>query len=126
VPVATIADARRRDVIVGATGPGSRTMTFPKALNELAGTRFKIVSGYPGGNEISMAMEKGEVEGYCGWSLDSLNSRAPDWLPSGKVKPLAQFTLANTGLLPDIPIAHALAGTDTGRRASPTPSWPGR
>jgi tripartite-type tricarboxylate transporter receptor subunit TctC len=117
VPVATIADVRRRDVIVGATGPGSRTMTFPKALNELAGTRFKIVSGYPGGNEISMAMEKGEVEGYCGWSLDSLNSRAPDWLPSGKVKPLAQFSLAKTGLLPDIPIAHALASTDTGRRA---------
>jgi len=117
VPVATIADVRRRDVIVGATGPGSRTMTFPKALNELAGTKFKIVSGYPGGNEISMAMEKGEVEGYCGWSLDSLNSRAPDWLPSGKVKPLAQFSLAKTGLLPDIPIAHALASTDTGRRA---------
>jgi tripartite-type tricarboxylate transporter receptor subunit TctC len=117
VPVASIAEARQRDVIVGATGPGSRTMTFPKALNEVAGTRFKIVSGYPGGNEISMAMEKGEVEGYCGWSLDSLNSRAPDWLPSRKVKPLAQFTLAKTGLLPDIPIAHALASTDTGRRA---------
>ena len=117
VPVATIADVRRRELIVGATGPGSRTMTFPKALNELAGTRFKIVSGYPGGNEISMAMEKGEVEGYCGWSLDSLNSRAPDWLPSGKVKPLAQFSLAKTGLLPGIPIAHELAGSDTGRRA---------
>jgi hypothetical protein len=64
-----------------------------------------------------MAMEKGEVEGYCGWSLDSLNSRAPDWLPSRKVKPLVQFTLAQRGLLPNIPIGHEHAVTDTGRGA---------
>jgi tripartite-type tricarboxylate transporter receptor subunit TctC len=117
VPVATIEDVKRREVVVGATGPGSRTMTFPRALNEFAGTRFKVVAGYPGGNEISMAMEKGEVEGYCGWSLDSLNSRAPDWLASGKVKPLAQFTLAKSGLLPNIPVAHELVGSDMARRA---------
>jgi tripartite-type tricarboxylate transporter receptor subunit TctC len=117
VPVATIDDVKKREVVVGSTGPGSRTMTFPRALNELTGTRFKVVSGYPGGHEISMAMEKGEVEGYCGWSLDSLNSRAPDWLPSRKVKPLAQFTLAKSGLLANIPVAHDLAGTATGRSA---------
>ena len=62
-------------------------------------------------------MEKGEVEGYCGWSLDSISSRAPDWLPSRKIKPLAQFTLAKSGLLPNIPVAHDLAGSATARQA---------
>jgi tripartite-type tricarboxylate transporter receptor subunit TctC len=117
VPVGSIDDAKKREVVVGATGPGSRTMTFPRALNEFVGTRFRVVAGYPGGNEVSAAMEKGEVEGYCGWSLDSISSRAPDWLPSGKIKPLAQFTLAKTGLLPNIPIAHDLAGSATARQA---------
>ena len=117
VPVASIDDAKKREVVVGSTGPGSRTMTFPRALNEFVGTKFRVVSGYPGGNEVSAAMEKGEVEGYCGWSLDSISSRAPDWLPSRKIKPLVQFTLAKSGLLPNIPIAHDLADSATARKA---------
>src|SRR5713101_6936121 len=90
--VKSIDDVKRRELVLGTTGPGSRTMTFPRALNELVGTKFKIVSGYPGGNEITMAMERGEVEGYCGWSLDSITSRAPEWLPNGKIIALAQLT----------------------------------
>jgi len=126
--VTSIADVKQRELVVGSTGPGSRTMTFPRALNELTGTRFKIVSGYPGGNEI--AMERGEVEGYCGWSLDSITSRAPDWLPSGKVTALAQFTLARSGGLPSIPFADDLAPTEAGRQAlrmlasDSTLAWP--
>jgi tripartite-type tricarboxylate transporter receptor subunit TctC len=128
--VTSIADVRSRGLIVGSTGPGSRTMTFPRALNELAGTKFKIVSGYPGGNEITMAMEKGEVEGYCGWSLDSMTSRAPDWLPSGRIRALAQFTLARAAGLPNVPFAEDLAPNNTGRQAirvlasDSTLAWP--
>jgi tripartite-type tricarboxylate transporter receptor subunit TctC len=128
--VRSIADVKSRELIVGSTGPGSRTMTFPRALNELIGTKFKIVSGYPGGNEITMAMEKGEVEGYCGWSLDSISSRAPDWLPTGRVKALAQFTLARTAGLPGVPFAEDLAPNETGRQAikvlasDSTLAWP--
>src|ERR1051325_1903044 len=67
VPVHTLHDATQREVAVGATGPGSRTLTYPRALNELLGTKFKVVSGYPGGHEITLALERGEGEGYCGW-----------------------------------------------------------
>ena len=80
-----MADVTKRETVVGATGPGSRTLTYPKALNELLGTKFKIVSGYPGGNEITLALERGEVEGYCGWALGSIMTRAPDWLRDGKI-----------------------------------------
>ena len=117
VPVHTLADATRRETVMGATGPGSRTMTYPKALNELVGTKFKIVSGYPGGNEITLALERGEVEGYCGWALGSIKTRAPDWLRDGKIRPLAQFTLSKAADLPNVPLASDLAGSEQARRA---------
>jgi tripartite-type tricarboxylate transporter receptor subunit TctC len=117
VPVNALQDVMRRETVVGATGPGSRTLTYPKALNELLGTKFKIVSGYPGGNEITLALERGEVEGYCGWALGSIKTRAPDWIRDGKIRPLAQFMLAKSGVLPNVPLATDLASTDNGRRA---------
>ncbi|MDB5650083.1 MAG: tripartite tricarboxylate transporter family receptor, partial [Hyphomicrobiales bacterium] len=90
-PIKTIQDALSREVVVGGTGPGSRTLSFPRALNNLVGTKFKIVSGYPGGNEITLALEKGEVEGYCGWALGSLKQRASAWYDEKKVRFLVQF-----------------------------------
>jgi len=114
-PIRTIADAMASDVIVGATGPGSRTMTFPKALNDIAGTKFKIVAGYPGGNEITMALEKGEVAGYCGWALGSLKQRAPQWYDEKKLRFLVQFASARDKDLPDVPLAVDLAKTRADR-----------
>ena len=84
VPVRTMADVTKRETVVGATGPGSRTLTHPRAFNELLGTKFKVVSGYPGGTEITLAMERGEVEGYCGWAVGSIMSRAPNWLTTAR------------------------------------------
>jgi tripartite-type tricarboxylate transporter receptor subunit TctC len=116
VPVNSIEDVRRRETVVGATGPGSRTLTYPQALNDLAGTKFKIVAGYPGGNEITLALEKGEVEGYCGWAIGSIRQRAPQWLRDGTLKILAQFTLGKPDL-PDVPLATNLPKTQEGRDA---------
>lgn len=116
VPVNGIGDAMKRQIVVGATGPGSRTQTYPQALNDLAGTKFKIVSGYPGGNEITLALQKGEVEGYCGWAVGSIRQRAPQWLTDGTLKVLAQFT-AGKPELPDAPVATNLAKTKDGRAA---------
>ncbi|HEY7230263.1 MAG TPA: hypothetical protein VH558_07830 [Pseudolabrys sp.] len=116
VPVNTIDDVRRRPTVVGATGPGSRTQTYPQALNDLTDTKFKIVSGYPGGNEITLALEKGEIEGYCGWAIGSIRQRAPQWLRDGTIKVLAQFTLGKAEL-PNVPVATALAKTGESRQA---------
>jgi tripartite-type tricarboxylate transporter receptor subunit TctC len=113
VPVRTMADVTKRETVVGATGPGSRTLTHPRAFNELLGTKFKIVSGYPGGNEITLAVERGEVEGYCGWTVGSIVNRASDWLHDGTLTLLAQFTRD----LPNVPVARDLVPTETGKRA---------
>jgi hypothetical protein len=114
-------DVKRRETVVGSTGPGSRTLTYPKALNELIGTKFKVVSGYPGGNEITLAMERGEVEGYCGWALGAIMARLPEWLRDRKIRPLAQFTLGKPDL-PNVPLASDLPATPEGARRSN--SWP--
>jgi tripartite-type tricarboxylate transporter receptor subunit TctC len=116
VPVQTMQDVVKRETVVGSTGPGSRTLSYPKALNELIGTKFKIVTGYPGGNEITLALERGEVEGYCGWAIGSIMQRAPQWLHDGTVRALAQFTLSKPDL-PNVPLASDLPPTQTGKQA---------
>jgi tripartite-type tricarboxylate transporter receptor subunit TctC len=116
VPVKTIGDVMTRETVVGSTGPGSRTLSYPKALNELVGTKFKVVTGYPGGNEISLAMERGEVEGYCGWAIGAIMARVPQWLTGGLIRPLAQFTLAKPDF-PNVPLASDLPKTQAGRQA---------
>jgi tripartite-type tricarboxylate transporter receptor subunit TctC len=116
VPVQTMQDVTKRETVVGSTGPGSRTLSYPKALNELLGTKFKIVTGYPGGNEITLALERGEVEGYCGWAVGSIKQRAPQWLKDGTVRALAQFTLSKPEL-PNVPLASDLPPTKTGKQA---------
>jgi tripartite-type tricarboxylate transporter receptor subunit TctC len=116
VPVKTIEDVMTRETVVGSTGAGSRTFSYPKALNELVGTRFKVVTGYPGGNEISLAMERGEVEGYCGWAIGAIMARLPQWLTGGLIRPLAQFTLGKSDI-PNVPLASELPKTPAGRQA---------
>ena len=116
-PVNTIEEATRREVVFGSTGTGSRTMSYPVALNELVGTKFRVVTGYPGGNEISMAMEKREVDGFCGWAISAIRQRAPRWLAENKLKFLAQFALEKHRDFPDVPLAMDLPATENGKRA---------
>jgi len=113
-PTSTLADARNRETIVGSTGPGSITFAIPKALNELAGARLKIVAGYPGGVEIEMAMAKGEVEGYCGWAFGAAKRTAS--YRSNKLKFLAQFADKPNHELPHIPLATEIASDEIGRQ----------
>jgi len=60
--VKSIDDARKREVVAGASARGAITFIYPQMMNEFLGTRFKIVTGYTGGNQINLAMERGEVE----------------------------------------------------------------
>src|SRR5437660_601539 len=76
--IRTIADVMQRELIVGATGTASGSFLYPHALNRLVGTKFKIVTGYPGGNDINLAMERGEVGGPASnFRALSQSTRAP-------------------------------------------------
>jgi tripartite-type tricarboxylate transporter receptor subunit TctC len=89
-PVKTFQEALAREVIIGASQPGTSTRDFPALLNNAVGTKFRIVSGYPGTREITLAIEKGEVQGLCGFSWSSLSVQHPDWLQNGFIRVLVQ------------------------------------
>ena len=67
-------------MILGDTGPGTGTRSYPKVLNDLLGYKFKLVSGFRSSADVFLAMERGEVDGICE-SLDSIHNRRPDWIP---------------------------------------------
>jgi tripartite-type tricarboxylate transporter receptor subunit TctC len=89
-PVKSFKDALHQELIVGASQPGSSTRDFPALLNNAVGTKFRIVSGYPGTREITLAIEKGEVQALCGFSWSSLSAQHPDWLKNGFIRVLVQ------------------------------------
>ena len=109
VPVNVWEDLRTRGMIVGGTGSGSDTDTFPTVLNNVLGTRIKLITGYPGGNDVNFAIEKGELEGRCGWSWSSVVSTRAEWLKDKKIRILLQISTAKHPDLPDVPLALDLA-----------------
>jgi tripartite-type tricarboxylate transporter receptor subunit TctC len=115
-PVETVEDMMTKTLIVGGTGPGADTDTFPKVLNNVIGTKLKLITGYPGGNDILLAMERGEVDGRCGYSWSSAKSRKADWLKEGKMRVLVQMSTAKHPDLPDVPFVMDLAKTDKDRQ----------
>lgn len=110
--VATIEDAKRREVTIGATGSGSSQQ--PKLMNQLIGTKFKIVLGYQGGSQINLAMERGEVDGRTN-TLASFKSVNPDWMRDKKINILTQIALTKSPELPDVPLLLDLASNDDDR-----------
>ena len=113
--VRTIKDAMERELVVGASGTATASSYYPSALNALIGTKFRIVNGYPGGNDVNLAMEKGEVGGRGSNSLASWRSGHPHWIAEGKIQFLAQIGLERHPDLADVPLIWELAKTDEDR-----------
>jgi tripartite-type tricarboxylate transporter receptor subunit TctC len=104
-----------RELIVGGSGATSDTDLFPKVMNGVLGTKFRLVTGYPGGNDITLAMERGEVDGRCGWSWSSIKTNHPGWVRDGTLKLLIQLSLAKHADLPDVPLIMDMVKTDEHR-----------
>ena len=89
-PVKTFKDALTQEFLIGASQPGTSTRDYPAMLNNTTGAKIRQVSGYPGTREITLAIEKNEVQGLCGFSWSSLNSQRPDWIKSGFIRVIVQ------------------------------------
>ena len=87
--VKTFGDLLQHEAIIGNTGVGTGTYTYPKALNGLLGAKFKLISGFPSSSDVILAMERGEVDGVCE-SYDSAYSKRPEWFDKGVVNILFQ------------------------------------
>jgi len=105
--VKTLADATRREVPVAATGVSAGPGIYPKILNALFGTRFKVIAGYDTGG-MRLAVEKGEVEGICGLAWQTYKAISFDWIEGHKLHVLVQMGLTRNAELADVPLAVEL------------------
>jgi tripartite-type tricarboxylate transporter receptor subunit TctC len=113
--VKTFADAQKYESTLSGTGAGSTVSIYPTVMNNVYGTKFKIIMGYKGSAEAQLAVERGEVEGHStAWT--AVKVAHPDWRPSKKISILAQFALAPHPDLKDVPTAVSLARNDEERQ----------
>ncbi len=113
--VTRIEQVMEKEFVVGATGRSSGSYYYPAALNLFAGTKFKIVFGYPGGADVNIAMERGEVGGRGSNLWASWKSTRPQWLTEKKIHMLVQIALKRHPELPDVPLMQELVKTDLHR-----------
>ena len=106
----------KQELIIGSTGGSGDDEQYAKIVNGVLGTKLRIVSGYPGGNEIKMAMERGEVGGRCGWSWSSVKATQAQWLKDKTISIVAQLSLRRHEDLPDLPAILEHAKTEEDRQ----------
>ena len=112
--IKTIEDAKKREVILGAPGANTDSAYNPLALNAIVGTKFKLIVAYPGGNDVNLAMERGEVEARHNiWA--SWVSGHPEWLKDKKIFQLVQIGLEKDPAIGDVPLMMDLAKTPEDR-----------
>jgi tripartite-type tricarboxylate transporter receptor subunit TctC len=99
----SIADAQQDQMIVAGTGAASTTDVYPVVLNELLGTKFKIITGFQGSQESTLAIERGEVDGRCGWGWSSIKGVKSEWVREKKLNFLLQFAQTRSPEFPDVP-----------------------
>jgi len=117
-PVKTLQDLLVQQLIVGSTGATSDLEASARILNATIGTKFKIVTGYPGQANVLLAMERGEVQGSADWSWAEIKTRHSDYLRDKKINLILQNALTKAPDLPDVPLAVDFIGNETDRKAA--------
>jgi tripartite-type tricarboxylate transporter receptor subunit TctC len=110
----TIEDARQHEIPVAGTGSGSPSEGYPKLLNAFAGTRFKIISGYPSSTAGMLAMERGEVDGGL-TSWNTLKRTRQHWLTNRDINVLVQYGPKRHPEMPTVPSVLEIAKSPEGR-----------
>src|SRR5690348_4920 len=116
-PVQSLAELREKELVVGATMPGTTMVDFPLLVNDILGLKFKIVRGYEGTPQINAAIERGEVQGQGGLGWAAVKATSPQWIRDKKIKVIAQYGFTRHPDLPDVPTMLELAKSDADRQA---------
>ncbi len=114
--IKTWQDLRNRETIIAGTGVGTESVVVPYVLRNLMGLKFKVIAGFPGGSEMNLAMQRGEVDGRGTFSWTSLKPHKRDWVDSGEYVVLFQMGLRKHKELPDVPLIIDLAENDETKR----------
>ncbi len=114
-PAKTLEDARRQTIAMGSTGWGGETAIFPSVINNVLGTKFKVIAGFKGMSNIFLGMERGELHGVS-TVYGSVKGLKSDWLADKKVHFLAQVADKRIKELPDVPTVLEFAKTDEDKK----------
>ncbi len=116
--VKSFEEVLEKPIILGASAAGGTSRDFPAALSNILGAKFNIVSGYPGTREIGLALERNEVQGFCGYFLSSLMTQNPGWLTDPNMRILVQEVSKGNDMLNKrgVPVAVELAKTPADRQ----------
>jgi tripartite-type tricarboxylate transporter receptor subunit TctC len=116
-PIKTLKDLETKEGIFGGAAVGSASIDFAILARDMFGMKLKIITGYTGGTEVKLAMERGELHGTFGNGWSSLKTVEPTWLPEKKVQILTQFGLERHPEMPDVPMFLDVAKTEPDRQA---------
>jgi tripartite-type tricarboxylate transporter receptor subunit TctC len=106
VGIKTWEDVITKPYVLGGQGPGSDLDLFGTLMKNVFGAKVKLVTGYQGGGDVNLAMERREIDGRCGWSWDSIRSTRPDWIRDKKIDLLVVFALEKSPEIPaEVPLA---------------------
>jgi len=114
-PVKSVADAQRIEAKLSGTGVGSTVSIYPTVMNNVLGTKFKLIMGYKGSNDAQLAVERGEVEGHS-TSWTAVKVAHPTWRPEKTINIIVQFALKKHPELPEVPTVVELARNDEERQ----------
>jgi tripartite-type tricarboxylate transporter receptor subunit TctC len=115
--IRSIDDLKRNELVVSGTSPAAPPSAYPRLLNKLLGTKFKVIDGYKSSQEALLAMERGEVEGHVSSSSAApLVARIKPWIDDGRVSVLAQIAMKRDGRGFDAPLITELAATPVERQ----------
>jgi tripartite-type tricarboxylate transporter receptor subunit TctC len=101
--VETFKDLQTKELITGGFGAETESEQHVKVLNGVLGTKMKLVNGYRGGSDVTLAMQRGEVQARCGWSWTGIKSVFPDWRESKQFSVVVQNSLSKHPDLPEVP-----------------------
>jgi tripartite-type tricarboxylate transporter receptor subunit TctC len=116
-PVQSLIELRTKDLVVGATAPGTTMADFPLVVNDVLGLKFKVVRGYEGTPQINHAIERGEIQGQGGIGWAAVKAQVPQWIAEKKIKVIAQYGLKRHPDLADVPAMLELAANEPDRQA---------
>jgi tripartite-type tricarboxylate transporter receptor subunit TctC len=114
-PVKTIEDAYKTEAKLSGTGVGSTVSIYPTVMNNVLGTKFKLIMGYKGSNDAQLAVERGEVEGHS-TSWTAVKVAHPDWRPEKKINVVVQFSVKRHPEMADVPTVVELARNEEQRQ----------
>jgi tripartite-type tricarboxylate transporter receptor subunit TctC len=113
--IKTLQEATERQIILGGTGAGAGIVILPTVMNNLLGTKFKIVTGYRTSEDVNLGLERGEVQARA-FGFDSITSQHPDWITEHKVNFLVQSGVRRDKRLLDVPLVTEFARSDEQRK----------